>query len=134
MKKQLLSIALLCSVSQANVTFDSGTSLLWQDNKSVKENIYTHAKAQEFCANLEIKEHSEFRLPTIRELHTIVDYNNHNPVILNGFKHVASENFWTSTPYVYSNGTYWTIDFKKGTSKPIGERYSKNVRCVQRIN
>lgn len=134
MKKNLLILLLLSSLNaQDGITFDSSSSLLWQDNKSVKKDTFTFEQAKNFCANLKIGTYTEFRVPNIRELHTLVDYKNHNPAILNGFKYVASEDFWSATPYAYREGTFWTIDFKKGTSGPTSERYSKNLRCVQRI-
>lgn len=133
MKKLLLGLTLLTSLNAADITFDSGTSLMWQDNIDVKKTIYTFAQAQTYCANLTLGEYSDFRIPTLRELQTIVDYRNHNPAMLNGFKNPVSDDFWSSTPYVYSPGSYWVVDFKKGSSEIRSERYSKNIRCVQRI-
>jgi len=135
MKTLLLSTIIVSALSaqQAGVTFDSGTSLLWQDNATVKKEIFTFAEAQKHCKNLVIGDYSDFRLPTIYELQTIVDYKNHNPAILNGFKSVASDDVWSSTPYAYRTDSYWTIDFKKGTTEPTSERYSKHIRCVQTI-
>ena len=93
MKTLLLSTIIVSALSaqQTGVTFDSGTSLLWQDNATVKKEIFTFAQAQKHCENLVIGEYSDFRLPTIYELQTIVDFKNHNPAILNGFKSVASD-------------------------------------------
>ena len=135
MKALLLSTMILSALSaqQTGVTFDSGTSLLWQDNATVKKEIFTFAEAKKHCENLVIGEYSDFRLPTIYELQTIVDYKNQNPAILNGFKYTASDDVWSSTPYAYRSDSYWTIDFKKGTTEPTSERYSKHIRCVQRI-
>lgn len=135
MRKLLLTLTLAASLSaQAGITYDSGTGLLWQDNTNVTQDRFTYAQAEQFCASLKIGEYSDFRIPTMRELHTIVDYRYHDPAMLKGFKHVESEDFWTSTPYAYRNGDFWTIDFKKGTTEPTGERYSKNLRCVQTTN
>jgi hypothetical protein len=135
MKALLLSTMILSALSaqQTGVTFDSGSSLLWQDNATVKKEIFTFAEAKKHCENLVIGEYSDFRLPTIYELQTIVDYKNHNPAILNGFKYTTSDDVWSSTPYAYRSDSYWTIDFKKGTNEPTSERYSKHIRCVQRI-
>ena len=135
MKALLLSTMILSALSaqQTGVTFDSGTSLLWQDNATVKKEIFTFAEAKKHCENLVIGEYSDFRLPTIYELQTIVDYKNQNPAILNGFKYTASDDVWSSTPYAYRSDSYWTIDLKKGTTEPTSERYSKHIRCVQRI-
>lgn len=133
MKKLLLTLSALVSLHAVDVTFDSGTSLMWQDNKDVKKSTYTFAQAQSYCKYLVIGEYSDFRVPTLRELQTIVDYRNHNPAMLHGFKNPESDEFWSSTPYVYTNDSLWIVDFKKGSIDTSSERYSKNIRCVQHI-
>jgi hypothetical protein len=134
--KTLFSLLLLGSLlnAQDGITYDSSSGLLWQDNKQVSKKLFTYEQAEQFCANLVIGEYSDFRVPSIYELQSIVDYRFHNPALLKGFKHSASNDYWSATPYAYRKGDYWTIDFKKGTTEPTGERYSKNLRCVQRIN
>lgn len=134
MKKTLLTLAMFASLHAVDVTFDSGTSLMWQDNHDVRKTHFTMKQAEEFCANLTLGDYSDFRVPSLRELQTIVDYRHYNPAMLQGFKTPVSEEFWTATPYVYSPGSYWIVDFKKGSSEIRSERYNKNVRCVQRIN
>ena len=133
MKNLLLILSILASLNAQNVTLDTGTSLLWQDNADVKSKRFTYKEAQAYCSNLVLDKYSDFQIPTINELQSIVDYRNHNPVILKGFLKPAAEDFWTSTPYVYSKGSMWTIDFKKGSREPAGERYSKHLRCVQHV-
>ena len=133
MKKLLLILSLIASLNAKGVTLDTGTSLLWQDNGDVKNKLFTYEQAQVYCASLVLENHSDFRIPTVRELQTIVDYRNYNPAIFKGFLTPVSDEFWTSTPFAYSKGSFWTVDFKKGTIKPAGERYDKNLRCVQRV-
>ncbi|MFT5662138.1 MAG: hypothetical protein ACI9TV_002786 [Sulfurimonas sp.] len=133
MKKLLLTLSAIGSLYAVDVTFDSGTSLMWQDNKDVRKSDYTFAQAQSYCSNLKLGEYSDFRVPTLRELQTIIDYRNHNPAMLNGFKNPESDEFWSSTPFVYRTDSLWIVDFKKGTTETASERYSKNVRCVQHI-
>lgn len=133
MNKFLLGVSLFASLNAVDVTFDSGTSLLWQDNPTVKAETFTYSEAKLHCKNLVLGEYSDFRIPTIHELQTIIDYRNYNPAMLKGFKHVEGDDFWSSTPYAYREGDIWTIDFKKGTRKASSQRYSKNLRCVQRI-
>lgn len=133
MKKLLLTLSIFASLHAVDVTFDSTTSLIWQDNRDVKKTIYSYEQAQSYCENLTLGEYSDFRIPTIWELQSIVDYRNHNPAMLNGFKNPQADEFWSSTPYVYSKGSFWIVDFKKGSSEIRSERYNKNIRCVQRI-
>lgn len=133
MKKLLLGLSFLASLNAADVTLDSGTSLLWQDNKTVKNKVFTHVQAQKFCEGLILGEYSDFRLPTIRELHTIVDYRNYDPVILKGFMNPKSDDFWSSTPYKYRKSDFWIIDFKKGISEITSGRNYKSLRCVQHL-
>ena len=133
MKKLLLTLSAIASLYAVDVTFHTDTSLMWQDNKNTEKGSYTFAQAQSYCRSLTLGEYSDFRVPTLTELLTIVDYRNHNPAMLHGFKNPYADEFWSSTPFAYRNDSLWIVDFKKGTTETSSERYSKNVRCVQSI-
>jgi len=135
MKKLLLASFIFCSLNATEVTYDKSTSLLWQDNgdSGSRNRMFTYEEAKSYCENLVLGEYSDFKIPSIFELQTLIDYRYHNPAMLRGFKNVLADEYWTSTPYAYRSDSYWTIDFKKGTTEPAGDRYDKHLRCVQRI-
>lgn len=66
-------------------------------------------KAESYCAE------KGGRLPTLRELHSLVDYEKHNPAIdKEVFKDQESSWYWTSTPLADDPGFAWIVDFYCG--------------------
>ena len=133
MKTLLLSILLFASLHANGLTYDTSKSLLWQDNDDVIKEVRTYQEALNYCENLKIEDYNDFTLPTIQELQSIINYKNYNPAIMKGFMKVKSEEYWSSTPFVYNENSSWTIDFKRGTREPTFHSYSRYVRCVQHI-
>jgi hypothetical protein len=119
---------------------DTLTGLVWQQQGSTTK--MTWADAQSYCSALG----SDFRLPTLKELDSLVD-----PTVTSGptldqtaFPSTVGEAFWTSTPYtdsypVDSSDKARFGNFRGGTSDScesemqnwtnVGD--SLNVRCVR---
>ena len=133
MKNLLLILALLSSINASDLIFDNTTSLLWQNTNENSKLEITHKQAKNYCARLTIEQYSNFRLPSVKELQTLVDFNRHKPAILNAFNHVSSDVYWSSTPDVYRNESVWAVDFKTGSVKTTGTTYDRHVRCVQSL-
>lgn len=133
MKTLLLSLLLLASLNAKDVIYDSSTSLLWQDAQANKDLSITKPEAEEYCANLVIDKYSDFRLPTLYELQSIIDYRNYKPAMIKGFNYTANETYWTSTPFADDEHFFWTISVTKGTRDIKAEYYDRYVRCVQKL-
>ncbi|RKZ91072.1 MAG: hypothetical protein DRR19_08240 [Candidatus Parabeggiatoa sp. nov. 1] len=69
--------------------------------------------------------HSDWRVPTVHELQSIVDYGFYNPAVSNGagtgqwrenkvFSNVKSDNYWTATPDASAIGFAWRVRFDRG--------------------
>jgi hypothetical protein len=58
----------------------------------------------------------DWRLPSIRELHSLIDYNNYNPALPSGypFTDIRSDIYWSSTVYAGSNKIIWTVGMYGG--------------------
>jgi len=136
MKALLFTIPLLLisSLNAKDVILDTATSLLWQDAPINKNALATYKEAQNYCKFLSIEKYKDFRLPTMKELQTLVNYHNYDPAILNGFKYVESTTYWTSTVFADDNTEYWTIDFEKGSRSVKATYYDRHFRCVQKLN
>ena len=135
MKIQLIAvfILLISSLNAKDVVEDTTTSLLWQDAPINKDALVTYKEAQNYCKFLTIGKYKDFRLPTMRELQTLVDYKNFDPAILNGFKHIESTTYWTSTVFADDDSEYWTVDFEKGSRSVKATYYDRHFRCVQKL-
>ena len=135
MKALLFTISLLLASSlfAKDVIEDTTTSLLWQDAQANKDLAVTFFQAQDYCKDLVIAEYKDFRLPTLLELQSIIDYDNYKPAILKGFLYAANETYWTTTLFADDDTEVWTIHFKKGARSVKGKHYDRNVRCVQKL-
>jgi len=135
MKILLLTLPLLlvANLSAKDVILDTTTSLLWQDAPINKKALVTYKEATNYCQYLKIEEYENFRLPTMSELQTLIDYKNYKPAILNGFKYVESTTYWTTTPFADADDERWTVDFEKGSRSVKAVYYDRHFRCVQKL-
>ena len=126
------SILLIASTASAIHIFeDKNTNLIWQDSKDNKGLSMTYYKAEKFCSNLTIGKYSDFRIPTMNELQTIIDYKNYDSAIIEGFDYVDNEAYWTTTPFADDDRAVWLIHFKKGERYVKDKHYDRYIRCVQ---
>ncbi len=109
---------------------DSQTKLMWQQATS---GTYTWADAGTYCDGLTLAGHDDWRLPTVAEGESLVDYTLGSPEInATAFPGATSAPYWTSV--VYSGGaTYsWYVNLVSGSSFFYGAASTaQSVRCVR---
>lgn len=113
---------------------DDVTGLWWQHPIDGGPNCAagcSQADAIEYCANLELAGHCDWRLPTRIELVSIVDYTVSNPAINAVFLGTPVANFWTSSPFQPIAGYAWLVGFGDGGTQLDMTRNSFRVRCVR---
>ena len=106
------------------IVTDHITGLEWQDDIEVKTNW---ADANTYCTS----KGNGWRLPTIEELNTIVDYSHNSPSIDPTFQNSQSNNYWSSTTYAGSSYGAWVVYFNRGHQYGYAKSYSNSVRCVR---
>jgi hypothetical protein len=119
---------------------DTLTNLVWQQQASTT--LMTWADAQTYCSDAG----SGFRLPTVKELVSIVDLTVTSGPLINqtAFPGLpanvisAADVFWTSSPttdppvgYNDSSGSAWYVPFVNGIAYSYGVGNSRGVRCVR---
>jgi len=59
-----------------------------------------------------------WRLPTMRELCTLIDYSKRNPALSNGhmFSDFSPGYYWSATTFDYHSGMAWIVYFESGTT------------------
>ena len=118
--------------AEANMVKDPQTGLLWEDTPHVREVKITHPKAKLYCKELKLGGYTDWRLPTIKELLSIVDYTRVSPATYKAFDYIEEESFyWTGTPIADSDDEFWGVNFKRGESSRAAEYYDRYVRCVR---
>lgn len=128
----MMAVALSMAMAQTTMVKDPTTNLTWEDTVHTAEEKMTHDEAKTYCGTLKVSEVSGWRLPTLTELLTIVDYTRSDPAILKEFNHVKSGTvYWASTPYVRSKDEFWGVNFKDGATDGTSGNYGRYIRCVR---
>jgi len=110
--------------------YDTKTKLTWQ--QTVASGTYNWAGAKTYCAGLSLNG-TGWRLPTIKELQTIVDDSRTNPAIdTTAFPSTPADWFWSSSPLAGSSSSAWSVyfDFGYSVTSDVSD-FSNYVRCVR---
>ena len=117
---------------------DKSTGLTWVKDPSQLGGIFgtsgkpstmTHSQAVKACKELKYAGH-KWRLPTIKELISIIDYEKYNPAIDTKFFVCQSRWYWSSTNHVHWSGDVWVVYFGDGYVNGIDKSYGSYVRPV----
>jgi len=84
-----MTVALSMAMAEPTMVKDPKTNLIWEDTLHASEDKVIHMEAKAYCEALKLGTYENWRLPTLPELLTIVDYKRYKPAILKEFKHVG---------------------------------------------
>ena len=92
---------------------DISTGLMWQQAGSSNEMTWEQALA--YCEDMNFAGYTDWRLPTIKELRSLVDYSRYSPTIdTTYFPNTAASGYWSSTTYANFTSYAWLVDFGNG--------------------
>lgn len=92
---------------------DNITGLLWQKTDGGE---MTYENAIAYCASLTLGGQSGWRLPTIRELYTILNHSKNNPAFdTQYFTATGGEYWWSSDKQIDDNSKIWVVNAGGGT-------------------
>lgn len=75
---------------------------------------------------------SDWRMPTHKELESIVAYDRHSPAIDSAYFPNVKLVYWTGIPWAYGTSDAWYVEFEHGLSYSNSDRnYGRNVRLVR---
>ena len=115
--------------TSSGTVYDTKTKLTWQ--QAVAPGTYAWAGAKAYCAGLNLGG-TGWRLPTIKELQTIVDDSQTNPSIdTTAFPSTPADVFWSSSPLAGSSSYAWYVYFYLGYTDYGDVFGAVNVRCVR---
>ncbi len=100
---------------------DTCTGLMWQrdmadvngDDQRTDQDSLHWCDALAYCENLSFADHSDWRLPNVRELQSIADYGRFNPTIDPVFGAVSGD-IWSSSTFVNNPIFAWHVYFFDG--------------------
>jgi len=117
---------------------DNNTGLIWMkatadlngDNIINNSDQYSWQAAKDFCENLNLAGYSDWRLPELIELTTLLDYGRYQPAINLIFSCEPSY-YWSATPDAYnSEGYAWGVHFDYGHGYVKAKSNLSYIRCV----
>jgi hypothetical protein len=98
---------------------DSKTGLMWQQAYS---GPMSWQEAFSYCENLELANFSDWRLPTIKELTSIVTYGRHSPTVYPDY-------FFGITENTMENGLYWSSTSKSSDTAWAYSYFYTSLTC-----
>ncbi|MBI5749112.1 MAG: DUF1566 domain-containing protein [Nitrospinae bacterium] len=109
---------------------DNVTGLIWQ--KEDDNTPRTWSDAGTYCDNLTLGGQSDWRLPSKKELISIVNYGTYNHAInTTYFPNTNSSYYWSSTTVANYSSDAWSVNFSYGYVDGYGKSSSYYVRCIR---
>ena len=112
-------------------TLDTDTGLAWQTSAPSQPMDWKDALA--YCSNLTLGGHDDWRLPNIRELHSLLDYSRHMPAVDPRFYAAYEYNsyHWSSSPYLGSASSVHVVNLYYGSFFGYSKTSTLLLRCVR---
>lgn len=109
---------------------DTSSELIWQQGYASAKNWEA---ALDYCAYLSLDDvYYEWRLPTIKELQSLVKTERNNPAIDTiVFPGTPSGKFWSSSTFTSGITEAWYVDFTMGHASTVVKTNTNYVRCVR---
>ena len=112
------------------ITYQASTRLMWQ--KSADLITRSWEQAIDRCEQLTLGGYSDWRLPNIKELQTIIDYSLPDLVLDKSFfPNTPAGSFWSSTTQTDATDKAWTVYFRIGSIYGSTKTSNFYTRCVR---
>ena len=109
---------------------DVATGLIWEQILDGSANNYSEAIT--YCDNLSLAGYTDWRLPDVKELTSVVDYRNDQPAVDAGaFPATNNIEFWSSSEFASDTSQAWRVDFVDGRVIASNKAVDNLARCVR---
>ena len=109
---------------------DNGTGLMWAQATAPAATTWKEALA--WCESQVLAGYNDWRLPTIKELASLVNNNTDGQFIdVNNFPDTTSAYYWSSTTSANSPDNAWAVNFTYGMSIRSNKSVLYDVRAVR---
>ena len=109
---------------------DIETKLMWQQETNRQNMDWSVARS--YCEKLPLAGYTDWRLPTLKELKTLVDLNQNPPRINHTyFPNTVSSFYWSSNTYAGGTNSAWGVNFGSGDDGMPSKGSRLYVRAVR---
>ena len=112
------------------IVVNNKNNLMWQDDDHSSRLDISFAAANAYCRDLIFSGYSDWHLPTLDELKTIIDEDNYPKAVDKTFINTFSEYYWSSTEY--SEKYAWLVLFRYGSVDYYYKTDTNHLRCVRK--
>lgn len=108
-------------------------NLMW--HRATSPDRLNFKDAESYCKALTTVGHTDWRLPTIQELLSLVDYTRHDPSIdVAQFPDTKSNYYWSSSPDASAPADFaWIVGFYHGLAVDYDRDLTAFVRAVRSV-
>jgi hypothetical protein len=112
---------------------DNFTRLMWTQNAQQISGTRDWSQALNECNGLSFANHTDWRLPNVRELQSLADYENSDPALPTGhyFLNARGRIFWSSTTHDDRPTFAWYGHMYDGGAYAGDKTYLYSVWCVR---
>jgi len=115
---------------------DELTHLQWQNNNDVSTKTKSWSEAKIYCDALVLDGYDDWRLPTLMELTTLVDYSHTGPAINREYFYNVSDDqrwYWSASSFKEHDENGWCVDFVMGKQSYFYKENPNHLRCVRDV-
>ena len=118
------------------IVTDNNTQLQWQNDTPVPD--ATWEDAINYCEGLALGSYTDWRLPNLNELYSIVDRtitDPNTPAVDTAFQNINGDSsddvYWSSSTTIEYKDMAWVLRFSKGTDTTKAKSATNHVMCVR---
>lgn len=115
-----------------HLVVDNSNKIVWQDNEDVIKQPKTFQKAQAYCNSLKTL-NLNWRLPTIKELSSIIDDSSQNSNTNMIFDYTRGVFYISSSKLLDDSSSMWGVHFKVGFKIWMKGNRKSYSRCVANL-
>ncbi|RUM62393.1 MAG: hypothetical protein DSZ03_06910 [Sulfurimonas sp.] len=117
------------SDADSQTVYDDQTDLTWEDGVN---HLRAWGDAIDYCESLNIVGTGDWRLPSVNELLSIVDYNGAASAVNPAFNFLINQPHWSATTDATDSTYAWYVNFSDGYSRSFPKAVRRYVRCVRK--
>ncbi len=121
--------SIILQSNTTNTVKDIYRGYIWQ--KSEDGVVRTWDAAKSYCDALALDGYSDWRIPTIQEIQTIIDYSAYNPALSTEVLQGRPYYYWSGSTFTVNTDGAWFVYFNNGYTNADWKSGPRYVRCVR---